>query len=387
MFPPDGPGGDPGASQPLADATPPYKEPLVTTNTLFSARLSGAAALMLGSALAVLPALAQDAEVQPEVQATSDEANALTPDEPALTTSDNRPLSFADLAAQVSPAVVNITTSTMVAGGMGPGGMVPEGSPFEDFFEEFGGPEGGPEGGPGPQRSQALGSGFVISDDGYIVTNNHVIESADEIQIEFFSGETLDAELVGTDPNTDLALLKVDAVDLPYVEFGTRRRGRRGRRLGARHGQPAGPGLLDLAGIISASGRELAGTYDDYIQTDAAINRGNSGGPLFNMNGEVIGVTPPSCRPPAAPSASASPWLGGRRGCGGPASRVRRDPARLAGRAHPGRGARHGGRHRGPGGRRGRAGDGRAGRTRAGCRHGVGRRDPDLQRRHDRGHP
>jgi serine protease Do len=291
MFPPDGPGGDPGASQPPADATPPYKEPLVTTNTLLSARLSGAAALMLGSALAVLPALAQDAEVQPEVQATSDEANALTPDEPALTTSDNRPLSFADLAAQVSPAVVNITTSTMVAGGMGPGGMVPEGSPFEDFFEEFGGPEGGPEGGPGPQRSQALGSGFVISDDGYIVTNNHVIEGADEITIDFFEGPDMPATLVGTDPNTDIALLKVDGTNMPYVEFGDSNG--EDAEVGdwvLAMGNPLGQGFSISAGIVSARGRELAGTYDDYIQTDAAINRGNSGGPLFDMSGKVIGV-------------------------------------------------------------------------------------------------
>jgi serine protease Do len=251
-------------------------------------RPSGAAALMLGTALVVtqvLPSGAQEAE-QPDVAATSDEANALTPEEPALATEDNRPLSFADLAEQVSPAVVNITTSTMVAGGMGPEGMVPEGSPFEDFFEDFGGP-----GGPGPQRSQALGSGFVISDDGYIVTNNHVIEGADEIQVEFYSGEVMDATLVGTDPNTDIALLKVEATDLPYVEFGDSNG--TDAEVGdwvLAMGNPLGQGFSISAGIISARGRAMTGTYDDFIQTDAAINRGNSGGPLFNMNGEVIGV-------------------------------------------------------------------------------------------------
>ncbi len=261
-------------------------------------RPTGAAALLLGTALsltAVLPSDAQEtaegtatpgAAVESETQATSDQANALTPDEPALTPEDNRPLSFADLAEQVSPAVVNITTTTMVAAGLGPEGMVPEGSPFEDFFEDFGGPNGG-----APQRSQALGSGFVISDDGYIVTNNHVIEGADEIQIEFFSGETMDATLVGTDPNTDIALLKVDGTDLPYVEFGDSNG--TDAEVGdwvLAMGNPLGQGFSISAGIVSARGRELAGTYDDYIQTDAAINRGNSGGPLFDMNGQVIGV-------------------------------------------------------------------------------------------------
>lgn len=273
---------------------------MTTRNPLIPAlRPAGAAALLLGTALVALQVLPLDAqEAAPEADAAAepavlggDEANALTPDEPALVPEDNRPLSFADLAQQVSPAVVNITTTTVVAGGMGgmPDGIAPEGSPFEDFFDEFGGP-GGPEG-PGPQRSQALGSGFVISDDGYIVTNNHVIEGADEITIEFFSGETLDAELVGTDPNTDIALLKVEATDLPYVEFGDSNGA--DAQVGdwvLAMGNPLGQGFSISAGIISARGRELQGTYDDFIQTDAAINRGNSGGPLFNMNGEVIGV-------------------------------------------------------------------------------------------------
>ena len=117
------------------------------------------------------------------------------------------PETFADLADQVSPSVVNITTSTTVAGRAGPQGIVPEGSPFEDFFREFQDRQGPSQ----PRRSSALGSGFVISEDGYIVTNNHVIESADEITIEFFSGDELPAEVVGTDPNTDIALLKVEA--------------------------------------------------------------------------------------------------------------------------------------------------------------------------------
>lgn len=202
----------------------------------------------------------------------------------------DRPATFADLAAQVSPSVVNITTSTVVAGRTGPEGLVPEGSPFEDFFNDFGGEDG-------QRRSSALGSGFVISADGYIVTNNHVIEGADQIEIEFFPGdgqptELLPAELIGTDPNTDIALLKVDyPTPLQFVEFGD------SDGIGARvgdwvmaMGNPLGQGFSVSAGIVSARNRSLQGTYDDYIQTDAAINRGNSGGPLFNMDGDVIGV-------------------------------------------------------------------------------------------------
>ncbi|MCX7644725.1 MAG: DegQ family serine endoprotease [Rhodobacteraceae bacterium] len=196
------------------------------------------------------------------------------------------PESFADLAEKVSPAVVNITTSTTVATGTSPMPGFPEGSPFEDFFRDFGQP--GPRG--PAQRSQALGSGFVISEDGYIVTNNHVIEGADEIEIEFYSGNRLEAKVVGTDPNTDIALLKVESDSpLPFVSFGNSDEVRVGDWVMAM-GNPLGQGFSVSAGIVSARNRELSGTYDDYIQTDAAINRGNSGGPLFNMNGEVIGV-------------------------------------------------------------------------------------------------
>ncbi|MCL4148191.1 UNVERIFIED_CONTAM: hypothetical protein GTU68_012906 [Idotea baltica] len=201
----------------------------------------------------------------------------------------NRPATFAELAEQVSPSVVNITTSTVIANRTGPQGIVPEGSPFEDFFNDFGNGE--------PRRSSALGSGFVISADGYIVTNNHVIEGADQIEIEFFPGdgqpsELLPAELVGTDPTTDIAVLKVEHdTPLQFVEFGDSNGD--GARVGdwvMAMGNPLGQGFSVSAGIVSARNRSLQGTYDDYIQTDAAINRGNSGGPLFNMNGDVIGV-------------------------------------------------------------------------------------------------
>jgi serine protease Do len=199
-----------------------------------------------------------------------------------------RPDSFADLADKISPSVVNITTSTTVAAGTGPNPIVPEGSPFEEFFREFQDRNRGD--GDRPRRSSALGSGFVISEDGYIVTNNHVIESADEITIEFFSGETLVATVIGTDPNTDIALLKVEADEpLPFVSFGDSDTARVGDWVVAM-GNPLGQGFSVSAGIVSARNRALSGSYDDYIQTDAAINRGNSGGPLFNMDGQVIGV-------------------------------------------------------------------------------------------------
>jgi len=198
------------------------------------------------------------------------------------------PDSFADLAEKVSPAVVDITTTTVIAAPTGPNPIVPPGSPFEDFFNDFMNRD--QNGQRRPQRAQALGSGFVISEDGYIVTNNHVIEEADEIMIEFFSGEKLPAKVIGTDLNTDIALLKVESdKPLPFVSFGDSDVARVGDWVMAM-GNPLGQGFSVSAGIISARNRELSGTYDDFLQTDAAINRGNSGGPLFNMDGEVIGV-------------------------------------------------------------------------------------------------
>ena len=197
--------------------------------------------------------------------------------------------SFADLAEQLSPSVVNITTTTTVTPPAGPRPMVPEGSPLEDLFRDFLDRRGQPD--RRQRRGSALGSGFVISADGYIVTNNHVIEEADEIMIEFFDGGgELPAEVIGTDPRTDIALLKVEPNDpLPFVAFGDSDIARVGDWVLA-IGNPLGQGFSVSAGIISARNRSLQGAYDDFIQTDAAINRGNSGGPLFNMDGEVIGV-------------------------------------------------------------------------------------------------
>jgi serine protease Do len=195
---------------------------------------------------------------------------------------------FADLAEQISPSVVNIKTSSVIAAPVDGGPQLPEGSPFDEFFKDFRDRNG--DGPAEPRRSEALGSGFVISADGYIVTNNHVIEGADEIEIEFFSGKKLDAKLIGTDLKTDIALLKVESdTPLPFVNFGDSDKMRVGDWVVAM-GNPLGQGFSVSAGIVSARNRELSGTYDDFIQTDAAINRGNSGGPLFNLDGQVIGV-------------------------------------------------------------------------------------------------
>ena len=200
------------------------------------------------------------------------------------------PESVADLAEGLLDAVVNISTSQNVkSDDRAPAPEVPEGSPFQDFFDEFFKGEGG-EG--SQQRTvNSLGSGFVIDPSGFVATNNHVIEGADDIEVNFADGSKLKARLVGTDPKTDLALLKVEPkTPLTAVPFGDSRKMRIGDWVMA-IGNPFGLGGSVTVGIISARGRNInAGPYDNFIQTDAAINRGNSGGPLFNMHGEVIGI-------------------------------------------------------------------------------------------------
>jgi serine protease Do len=198
------------------------------------------------------------------------------------------PPSFADLVEKFSPAVVDITTSSIVAAEQGGEMQVPPGSPFERFFKDFQG-DGAPRN-QEMQRSEALGSGYIISADGYVVTNNHVIEGADDITVETFGGKTYKAKLIGRDPKTDVALLKIEASEpLPFVSFGDSDKMRVGDWVVAM-GNPLGQGFSVSAGIVSARGRELNGTYDDFLQTDAAINKGNSGGPLFNVEGQVIGM-------------------------------------------------------------------------------------------------
>jgi serine protease Do len=200
------------------------------------------------------------------------------------------PETFADLAEKLSPSVVNISTSQTVTAPARPRGpQLPENSPFRDLFPDLFGEDGESE--QAPRKASSLGSGFVISADGFIVTNNHVIDGADEIKANFPDGTSLDAVLIGTDPKTDIALLKVTPEKpLPFVVFGDSDASRVGEWVLA-IGNPFGLGGSVSAGIISARNRDInAGPYDDFIQTDAAINRGNSGGPLFNMDGEVIGV-------------------------------------------------------------------------------------------------
>ncbi len=216
------------------------------------------------------------------------------------------PDSFADLAAQLQPSVVNISSSQAARKLADRGGpempVFPPGSPFEQFFKDFldrnhpgqrrgeNAPRPGPGGPPGG-RATSLGSGFIIDPAGYIVTNNHVIDGADEITVTFTDNTTLKAKLVGKDERVDLALLKVESdKPLQAVSFGDSDVERVGDWVLA-IGNPFGLGGSVTAGIVSARGRDIRqGPYDDFIQTDAAINRGNSGGPLFNMNGEVIGI-------------------------------------------------------------------------------------------------
>ena len=208
--------------------------------------------------------------------------------------SQELPGSFADLVDRVMPAVVNVST---VQGGnaapeqRGMPGMpeFPPGSPFEEFFRQFQEQQRGAR--PRAERQQAQGSGFIIDAAGYVVTNNHVIDGADEISVTLHDGSRLDAKLVGRDPKTDLALLKVDAgKPLAYLEFGDSDTARVGDWVIA-IGNPFGLGGTVTSGIVSARGRDIqAGPYDDFLQLDASINRGNSGGPTFDVHGRVIGI-------------------------------------------------------------------------------------------------
>ncbi|MDN5926170.1 MAG: DegQ family serine endoprotease [Hyphomicrobiales bacterium] len=206
------------------------------------------------------------------------------------------PTSVADLASGLLDAVVNISTSQTVKGGESsdavPMPKLPEGSPFEDFFNDFFKNRDGDTDN-NPRQVQSLGSGFVFdAAKGLVVTNNHVIADADDIEVNFSDGTKLKATLVGTDSKTDIAVLKVDPArhKLKAVKFGDSDKMRIGDWVMA-IGNPFGLGGTVTLGIISARNRDInSGPYDDFIQTDAAINRGNSGGPLFNMNGDVIGI-------------------------------------------------------------------------------------------------
>ena len=205
------------------------------------------------------------------------------------------PLSFADLVARLQPAVDNISTKQRVP-------VRTQSDPFEEFFRRFGvpgtPPDATPEGG-GPRTREAgsLGSGFIISPDGYIVTNNHLIQgltgtgTVDTVTVTLTNRKEYTARIVGRDPTSDLALLKIEGSNLPYVQWGDSTRSRVGDWIIA-IGNPYGLGGTVTAGIVSALHRGITGVgaYDRYIQTDASINLGNSGGPMFDLNGNVIGV-------------------------------------------------------------------------------------------------
>ncbi|MFS0738124.1 Do family serine endopeptidase [Sphingomonas sp. 1P06PA] len=214
----------------------------------------------------------------------------------------NAPMSFADMAAKLQPAVVNISTTQRI--------QVSQqnpfaGSPFEDLFRRFGGGGTQPDGQPVTREATSLGSGFIISADGYVVTNNHVISGGpgrgpggaqanavvSQITVTLPDRKEYTARVVGRDVASDLAVLKIEAKNLPFVEFGDSTRTRVGDWVVA-IGNPFGLGGTVTAGIISALHRNigLGGAYDRYLQTDASINQGNSGGPMFDLNGNVIGI-------------------------------------------------------------------------------------------------
>jgi serine protease Do len=242
-------------------------------------------ALLLGGAAATLvtgyPAGAQVAQNESsEITRTVPRAGA--------------PASFADLTAQLAPAVVNISTRQKVQVAAGGGANPFAGTPFEGLF----GGQGGGGGAPQTREAQSLGSGFIVSADGYVVTNNHVITADGKGQVESITvtmpdGTEYPAKLVGKDAASDLAVLKISAgKPLPFVKFGDSRKARVGDWIIA-IGNPFGLGGTVTSGIVSAVYRNTgsgAGAYDRYLQTDAAINRGNSGGPMFDMNGQVIGI-------------------------------------------------------------------------------------------------
>ena len=197
------------------------------------------------------------------------------------------PQSVAALAAELSPAVVNISTRRVTGGGGVPYPEFPEGSPLEDLFDDLH-PEHEEQF--APQEARSLGSGFIISPDGIVVTNNHVIAGADEIDVYLTDGRRLRAQIVGTDDKTDLAVLKVPGVELPFVAFGDSDTAEVGDWVMA-IGNPFGLGGSVTLGIVSARNRDIqSGPYDQFIQTDASINQGNSGGPLFDMDGQVVGI-------------------------------------------------------------------------------------------------
>ena len=201
-----------------------------------------------------------------------------------LVYAEDRPVSFADLAEKVMPSVVNISTTTTITTQANPFPFeFPPGSPFEDMFKDFGTPQ--------KRKSSALGSGFIIDKEGIVITNNHVIQGAEDILVRVNGDKEYKAKVLGADPGMDIAVLKMETDEkfIP-VEFGDSDKARIGDWVIA-IGNPFGFGGTVTSGIISARNRSIGlSRYEDFIQTDASINQGNSGGPLFNMDGDVIGI-------------------------------------------------------------------------------------------------
>ena len=265
------------------------------------------AASLMGSATFGALALAKNSPAETATTATVVKAA------PHLAVSNTlAPNTFSVIAAKVSPAVVNIQVEQTASGEeharndspdqakpQNPFQGLPENSPYKEFFEKFFGENAPWQRQPGPNSDQpqpgqkvlGMGSGFIIDQDGYVVTNDHVIGKADKITVTMTNGKKFDAELIGRDSKTDLALLKIDAKEkLPFVTWGNSKQAKVGDWVVA-VGNPFGLGGTVTTGIISARGRDInAGPFDDFLQIDASINRGNSGGPTFNLQGHVIGI-------------------------------------------------------------------------------------------------
>ena len=247
--------------------------PAESRKALRQALLGAAAAASLGGAVVALPVGAA----------------------PAVAAESAGPASFADIVDRVKGAVVSVKVKLADGAEEEPevdGRPFPRGGPFDRFFRHFGLPapnEGGGPPAPRHEHGMAQGSGFFISADGYVVTNNHVVEHASEVTVTTEGGKVVTAKVIGVDPKTDLALLKVDGGDFPFVNFAAK-----APRVGdwvIAVGNPFGLGGTVTAGIVSARGRDIgSGPYDDFLQIDAPVNHGNSGGPTFNVDGQVVGV-------------------------------------------------------------------------------------------------